>query len=96
MGWRRPPALIESHVSACRIALVVMMSIGNQEFGIGRENTKTKSVFGIYVSNFWVFSWYFIGILSTTFLKVGLILVFFGRIKIGLVFGFCRCHFIGI
>ena len=29
-------------------------------------------------------------------LKFGLILVFFGRIKIGLVFGFCGCHFIGI
>ena len=31
-----------------------------------------------------------------TLLKVGLILVFVGRIKIGLVFGFCGCHFIGI
>ena len=31
-------------------------------------------------------------------LKFGLILVLFGRIKIGLVFGFCgcQCHFIGI
>ena len=29
-------------------------------------------------------------------LKFGLMLVFFGRIKIGLVFGFNRCHFIGI
>ena len=29
-------------------------------------------------------------------LKFGLILVFFGRIKIGLVFGLCGCHFIGI
>ena len=29
-------------------------------------------------------------------LKFGLILVFFGRIEIGLVFGFCGCHFIGI
>ena len=29
-------------------------------------------------------------------LKVGLILVFFGRMKVGLVFGFCGCHFIGI
>ena len=41
-------------------------------------------------------SWYFLGILSTALLKLGLILVFFGRIKIGLVFGFCGCHFIGI
>ena len=59
------------------------MSIGNQ------ENTNIKSVFGIYVSNFLVFSWYFIGILSTALLKFGLMLVFFGRIKIDLVFGFC-------
>ena len=29
-------------------------------------------------------------------LKFGLMLVFFGRIKIGLVFGFCGCYFIGI
>ena len=74
------------------------MSIGNQEFGIGtyQENTNTKSVFGIYVSNFLVFSWYFIAILSTTLLKVGLVLVFFDRRKICLVFGFCGCHFIGI
>ena len=33
---------------------------------------------------------------STALLKFGLIPVFFGRIKIGLVFGFCGCHFIGI
>ena len=35
------------------------MSIGNQEFG-KQENTNTKSVFGIYVSNFLFFCWYFI------------------------------------
>ena len=29
-------------------------------------------------------------------LKFGLMSVFFGRIKISLVFGFCGCHFIGI
>ena len=33
---------------------------------------------------------------SPTRRYTGLILVFFGRIKIGLVFGFCSCHFIGI
>ena len=45
-------------------------------------------------------SWYFLGILSVILsaavLKFGLILVFFSRIEIGLVFGFCGCHFIGI
>ena len=43
-----------------------------------------------------VFSWYFIGKLSKLFTKFVYILVFFGRIKIGLVFGFCGCNFIGI
>ena len=71
------------------------MSICNQDL-VYQENTNTKSVFGIYVPNFLVFSLYSIGILSTALLKFGLILVFFGRIKIGLVFGFCGCHFIGI
>ena len=45
-------------------------------------------------------SWYFLGILSvilsTALLQFGLILVFFDRIKIGLVFGFCGCYSIGI
>ena len=30
------------------------------------------------------------------FIKFGKILVFFVKIRIGLVFGFCGCHFIGI
>ena len=34
-------------------------------------NTKTKSVCGISVPTFLVFSWYFIGILRTIFLKFG-------------------------
>ena len=60
------------------------------------RNLEYDLVFWYLFSNFLVFSWYFIGILSTTLLKVGFILVFFGRIKIGLVFGFCGCHFIDI
>ena len=40
-----------------------------------KENTNTKSVFGASVPKFLVFSWYFIGILSTIFLNFGLILV---------------------
>ena len=71
------------------------MSFGNQEFGTTRKHQYQIGIW-YFVSNFLVFSWYFIGILSTTLLQVGLILIFFGRIKIGLVFGFCSCHFIGI
>ena len=36
-----------------------------------QESTKTKSVFGISVPNFLVFSWYFIGNLKTLLLKFG-------------------------
>ena len=36
-----------------------------------QENTDTKSVFGISVPNFLVFSWYFIGILRMPLLKFG-------------------------
>ena len=61
-----------------------------------QENTKTKSVFGISVPNFLVFSLYFIGILRSLNVKIWLNNGIFGRIKIGLVFGFCGCHFIGI
>ena len=32
-----------------------------------QENTNTKSVFGIPVLNFLVFSWYFIGVLNTIY-----------------------------
>ena len=71
------------------------MSIGNPKFGIPR---KYQNQIGIWYSvpNFLVFSWYRIGILRTFLLKFGYILVFYGRIKIGLVFGFSGCHFIGI
>ena len=56
------------------------MSIGNKEFGLPRKY-QYQIVFSIYVQNFLVFSWYFIGILSTALLKFGLIFVFFGRTK---------------
>ena len=71
------------------------MSIGNQELGIPR---KYQYQIGIWYlcPKFFVFSCYFIGILSTDFLKFGSILVFFGRIKICLVFGFYGCHSINI
>ena len=71
------------------------MSIGNQEFGIPRKYQ--------YQIGIWYLCPKFLGIflvfyrnLEYDLVKVGLILVFFGRIKISLVFGFCGCHFIGI
>ena len=69
------------------------MSIGNQEFGIPTKKIPIPYRYLVFMSQI---SLYFIGILSTALLKFGLILVFFGRIKIGLVFSFCGCHFIGI
>ena len=51
----------------------LVMSIGNQEFGIPRKyqyQIGTKSVFGIYVPNFLVFSWYFIGNLEYGLVKI--------------------------
>ena len=52
-----------------------MMSIGNKKL-VYQENSNTKSIFGISVPNFLVFSWYFIGILRKTLLKFGKMLVF--------------------
>ena len=73
------------------------MSIGNQEFGIPTKKIPIPNRYLVFLSQI---SWYFLGILSailsTALLKFVLILVFFGRIEIGLVFGFCGCHFIGI
>ena len=76
-----------------------MMSIGNQEFGIPRKYQYQIGIWylcpkflGIFLVPIGIVS----VILSTALLKFGLMLVFFGRIKIGLVFGFCGCHFIGI
>ena len=75
----------------------LVMSIGNQEFGIPTKKISIPNRYLVFMSQI---SWYFLGILSviliTVLLKFGLILVFFGRIKIGLVFVFCGCHFLGI
>ena len=67
------------------------MSIGNQKFGIPRKY-KTKSVFGISVPNFLVFYRNFVNVLVKIWLNSGI----WGQNKIGLVYGFFVCHFIGI
>ena len=57
------------------------MSIDNQKFGIPRK---------------YQFPWYFIRILQCELLIIWLNIGILCRIKIGLVFGFCGSHFIGI
>ena len=71
------------------------MSIGNQKIGIPRKYQ--------YQIGIWYFCRKFVGISSVFYLyfenalvKIWLNIGIFGRIKIGLVFGFCSCHFIGI
>ena len=76
-------------------ASVLVMSVGNQKFGIPR---KYQYQFGI-----WYFRQKFLGIFMVFYryfekalVKLSLNIGIFGRTKIGLVFGFCSCHFIGI
>ena len=71
------------------------MSIGNQNFGIPR---KYQNQIGI-----WYFCPNFLGIflvfyryLENDLLKIWLNIGIFGQKKIGFVFGFSGCHFIGI
>ena len=70
------------------------MSIGNQKFGIPR---KYQYQIGIWyfcpkvLGVFLVFYRYYEKALVKIWLNIGI----FDRIKIGLVFGFCSCHFIG-
>ena len=71
------------------------MSIGNQEFGIPRKYQ--------YQIGIWYLCPKFLGIFLVFYrcLEYGLVKIWFnigifGRIKIGLVVGFCGCHFIGI
>ena len=71
------------------------MSIGNQKLGIPRKYQYQigtwyfcPKILGIFL----VFYRYFEEALVKIWLNMGI----FGRIKIGLVFGFCSCHFIGI
>ena len=76
-----------------RCKYLLVMSIGNQEFGIPRKYQ--------YQIGIWYLCPKFLCILLVfyRYLEYGLVnffLVFFGRIKIGSVFGFCGCHFIGI
>ena len=71
------------------------MSIGNQKFAIPRKYQ--------YQIGIWYFYPKFLGIFLVFYryseenlVKIWLNIGIFGRIKIGLVFGFCSCHFIGM
>ena len=73
----------------------LVMSIGNQEFGIPRKYQ--------YQIGIWYLCLKFLGIflvfyrnLEDDLVKSWFNIVFFGRVKLGLAFGFCGCHFIGI
>ena len=72
-----------------------VMSIGNQKFGIPRKYQYQIGIWYFcskFLGIFLVFYRYFEEALVKIWLNIGI----FGRIKIGLVFGFCSCHFIGI
>ena len=96
--YRRNPAPQKSEAAASvatagRMELV--MSIGNQKFGIPRKYQYQIGVWYFcpkFLGIFLVFYRYFEKALVKIWLNIGV----FGRTKIGLVFGFCSCHFIGI
>ena len=73
----------------------IVMSIGNQKFGIPRKYQNQISIWYFcpkYLVIFLVFYRHFENALVKIWLNIGI----FGRIKIGLVFGFYCCHFFGI
>ena len=73
----------------------LVMSIGNQRLGIPRKHQYQIGIWYFclkFLGIFLVFYRYFEKALVKIWLNIGI----FGRIKIGLVFGFCSCHFIGI
>ena len=76
----------------------LVMSIGNQKFGIPTYLPRKYQ----YQIGIWYFCSKFPGIflvfhryLEHGLLKIWLIIDIFRQNKIGLVFGFCVCHFIG-
>ena len=71
------------------------MSIGNKKIGIPRKyqyQIVIRYFCPKFLGIFLVFYRYF----ENAFVKIWLNVGIFGRIKIGLVFAFCCCNFIGI
>ena len=77
------------------VALTRVMSIGNQEFGIPRKYQYQIGIWYLWLIFFCIFLVFYQNLeydLVKSWFNIGI----FGRLKIGLVFGFCGCHFIGI
>ena len=71
------------------------MSIGNQKFGIPRKYQNQIGIWYFcpkFLGIFLVFCRNFVNVLVKIWLNIGIL----GHNKIGLVCGFCVCHFIGI
>ena len=71
------------------------MSIDNQKFGIPRKYQNQIGIWYFcpkFLGIFLVFYRNFVNVLVKIWLNIGIL----GQNKIGLVFGFCVCHFIGI
>ena len=71
------------------------MPIGNQKFGIPRKYQYQIGIWYLYSKFLGIFL-VFYRYLEYDPLNIWLNIGIFGRIKIGLVFGFYGCHFIGI
>ena len=71
------------------------MSIRNQKFGIPRKYQYQIGIWYFCPKFFGIFL-VFYGHSEEALVKIWLNIGIFGRIKIGLVFRFCSCHFIGI
>ena len=75
------------------------MSIGNQKFGIPRKYQNQIGIwyfFPKFIGIFLVFYRNVVASLPHVLVKIWLNIGIWGQNKIGLVFGFCVCHFIGI
>ena len=71
------------------------MSIGNQKFDIPRKYQNQIGIWYFcpkFLGIFLVFYRNFVNVLVNIWFNIGIL----GQNKIGLVFGFCVCHFIGI
>ena len=71
------------------------MSIGNQKFGTPRKYKNQIDIWYFCPKYLGIFLLFY-RIFGNDLVEIWLILVFLGRIEVGLVFAFCGCHFIGI
>ena len=84
-----------STVRTLLIHCPLVMSIGNQKFGISRKYQNQIGIWYFcpkFLGIFLVFSRNFVNVLVKIWLHIGIL----GQNKIVLVFGVCVCHFIGI